>query len=602
MLRAIGAGKQNFGSSLKLSSALLSLTVGLAAPGVAQAQVLPRPPAPTREEVTRPDVQQVQPPASQLTVEGGIERAPCALDNPEYANIRFTLRDVQFDGLKEVSPETLRGSYSSLVGQEHPVSVICEIRDRAATMLRQAGYIAAVEVPEQRIAEGTVQFKVLMAKLVEVRVRGDAGGAERVIAGYLNKLTEQPVFNREDAERYLLLASDLPGYNVRLTLRPAGTAPGEVIGDVAVVRMRAFVDTNIQNLGSRELGRWGGLVRGQLYGLTGLGDRTTASFFTTADLDEQQTLQVGHDFRLGPQGLTLSGNFTYAWARPDTDDEGDIDARTLFATVEAGYPFVRRQSHTLRGSLGMDIINQDVELDDIDLTRDRLRVLFARLNGEAQSMDFSRAGSSILEPVWRVNGTLELRRGLDIFGATDHCGSILQCLDGDHAPPSRIEADGSATVIRGSVYGEFRPISKVTFALGVRGQYADDPLLSFEEFSAGNYTVGRGYDPGTLLGDRGLGVQAEIRYGSLIATSAKKLAAEGYAFVDHAEISNKDNLFVVDQPNNLTSVGGGIRANYDRFHIDAAVAFPLERAGLLTHKPDPRFLLSLTTRFLPWSY
>ena len=32
--------------------------------------------------------------------------------------------------------------------------MICEIRDRAATILREAGYIAAVEVPEQRIADG----------------------------------------------------------------------------------------------------------------------------------------------------------------------------------------------------------------------------------------------------------------------------------------------------------------------------------------------------------------------------------------------------------------------------------------------------------------
>ena len=55
-----------------------------------------------------------------------------------------------------------------------------------------------------------------------MRVRGNAGRAERTIAGYLNKLTEQEVFNRYDAERYLLLAGDLPGYHVRLALRSAG--------------------------------------------------------------------------------------------------------------------------------------------------------------------------------------------------------------------------------------------------------------------------------------------------------------------------------------------------------------------------------------------
>ena len=71
-----------------------------------------------------------------------------------------------------------------------------------------------------------------MARLVGLRVRGDAGRAERIIARYLNKLTEQEVFNRYEAERYLLLAGDLPGYNVRLALRSAGAARGEVIGEV----------------------------------------------------------------------------------------------------------------------------------------------------------------------------------------------------------------------------------------------------------------------------------------------------------------------------------------------------------------------------------
>ena len=195
-----------------------------------------------------------------------------------------------------------------MVGREQPVSVICDIRDRAATELRRAGYIASVEVPEQRIADGTVRFRVLMAKLVQVRVRGNATGAERTIAGYLNRLTGQQVFNRFEAERYLLLASDIPGYQVRLTLRPAGAVPGEVIGDVAVLRTAAYVDANIQNYGSHELGRWGGLLRGQVYGLTGLGDRTTLGVFTTSDFEEQQTLTFGHDFRLGSEGLAVAGN------------------------------------------------------------------------------------------------------------------------------------------------------------------------------------------------------------------------------------------------------------------------------------------------------
>lgn len=583
------------------------LAATLLTAGAAHAQTAPQPPplAPTREEIERTEPAPPPEQRSRLEVEGGIERAPCALDKPEYQNIRFTLKNVEFEGLRGLAPEALRAAYAELLGQEHNVSVICEVRDRAATMLRQAGYIASVDVPEQRIADGTVRFKVLMAKLVGIRVRGDAGRAERTIAGYLERLQDQEVFNRYDAERYLLLASDLPGYNVRLALRPAGTAPGEVVGEVTVVRMRGAVDFNIQNYGSRALGRWGGLVRAQLFGLTGLGDRTTAAFFTTSDFKEQQTLQLGHDFRLGSEGLTVSGSLTYAWARPDLDDDAtEVDARTLLATAEVSYPFLRRQSQTVRGALGMDFVNQDVELNDIRLTRDRLRVAFARLTADAISLDFTRPGTSLAEPVWRATGALELRQGLDIFGATEGCvPDVAACLAPGAVLPSRFEGKGTGTLVRASIYGEYRPQRKVTFALGIQSQYSDEPLLSFEEFSAGNYTAGRGYDPGSLLGDRGVGMQAELRFGSVVPKTPSSLAAEGYIFFDHARVRNEDRLFVDDSSRRLSSVGGGVRATYgDKFRIDLALAIPLTRVGLLDERPDPRVLLSFTTRLWPWSF
>jgi hemolysin activation/secretion protein len=590
---------------------LLLCCAALAAPAGVAGQTVPPPPPinpppipPTREEITRPTPAPPVTRAPRLEVEGGVERAPCALDSPEYQNIRFTPREVQFDGLKGLAPAHLTSAYAPFIGRDQSISVVCEIRDRAATILRDAGYIAAVQVPEQRISDGVVHFQVVMAHLSQVRVRGDATGAERLIAGYLGELTKQPVFNRYQAERYLLLASDIPGYTVRLTLRPAGTTPGEVIGDVAVQRIAAYADSNIQNFGSRELGRWGGLLRGQLFGLTGLGDRTVFSVFSTSDFHEQQTVQLGHDFRLDSEGLSVSGLFTYAWARPAiAGDDDDIDARTLFGTLEVAYPFVRRQAFNVRGSVGMDYVNQSVDLDDIDLTRDRLRVAFARVGVDLVDTSFSNPGFSLAEPMWRLTSLFELRQGLHILNATHDCGPTGErCLGTGDVPPSRIEGRSNATVLRFTTYGELRPAPKLTFALGLRAQYAWKPLLSFEEYSAGNYTVGRGYDPGALLGDRGYGTQAEIRFGSRIPLSADRPAFEGYAFWDHARVHNLDKLFVIDQSDHLNSVGGGARVNFDRFSLDTALAVPLTRVGFEDKKPGVRVLVSLSTRLWPWSY
>jgi len=545
---------------------------------------------PTREEIERPAA---QPPAAapRLKVEGDIERSACPLADPAYAGIKVTIADAVFNNLKGATPEELRPTYAAYLGTEQPVAVICEIRDAAATLLRRKGYLAAVQVPTQRIENGVVRFEVLYARVTAIRVRGDAGRAEELIASYLGRLTRDEIFNRRNAERYLLLARDLPGYEVRLSLRPAGTAPGDLIGEVTVLATPVEVDFNAQNYAARDTGRWGGQVRAQLNGLTGMGDRTSISLYSTADFDEQQVLQVAHDFRVGPEGLTLGGRFTYAWTDPDVGiptGTANLTARTLFASAEASYPFIRRQALTLRGAAGMDFVNQKVDFVG-PLSRDKLRVAYLRLDVDA--MDLSRLAA----PRWRLGGSLELRRGLAVFDATNGCGGIA-CPAGQTAP-SRLGGDPTATVIRFSGVMEYAWSPMLAVAVMPRVQYAFDPLLSFEEFSAGNYTIGRGYDPGTIIGDSGAGFQVEARTGRLSPFGAD-FALQPFAFIDAAWVWNRN---VPGDPQRLTSIGGGVRASFaNRFRLDVSLAVPTRRAGFQAEKGDPRLLISFTTRLFPW--
>jgi hemolysin activation/secretion protein len=558
----------------------------LLATSSALAQTTPAPVAPpTREEVSPPPAE--APRAARVAVEGGIERAPCPLDDPAYANVRVTVTSATFNGLKGVTPEELAPAYRAFLGQERPISVVCEIRDAAATLLRRKGYLAAVQVPVQKIDGGEVRFEVLYARLAAVRVRGDAGNAEALIASYLEPLTRQEVFNRIEAERYLLLVRDLPGYEVRLTLRPAGTGPGELVGDVVVVRTPFVLDLNVQNLAGRDTGIWGGQLRAQFFGLTGLGDRTSIAFYSTADFDEQQILQLAHDFRIGGEGLTLGARFNYAWTSPTIRNAAgqrlDIDARTLFANVEASYPFLRSQAANVRGAFGLDFVNQKVLFGGVPLNRDRLRVAYLRL--DADSMD--PALEAI--PAWRVAGSLELRQGLDVFDAS---------APGPRAvPQSRLFGDPTGTVFRFAGLAEFQLADNLAFSLAPRAQHGFDRLLSFEQFSGGNYTIGRGYAPGTLIGDSGVGFAAELKVNQWRPFKGREIALQPFAFVDSAWTWVKG---AAAQPDNLTSVGGGVRAGlFNRARLDMTLAVPTRAAGLQARRGDVRFLVSLTTRLLP---
>jgi len=544
--------------------------------------------APSREELTRI----TEPPAEPrptLNIVGGVERSPCPLADPRFADVRVTINDVVFNGLKGASAEEMRATWAPFAGSDQPVAVLCEIRDAAATLLRNKGYLAAVQVPTQRIENGVVRMETLFARVTTVRARGQTDGAEAKLAAYLGKLTDDEYFDRERAERYLLLARDLPGYNVQLTLRPAGTGPGDLIGEVAVLRRRYSLDATVQNLAADETGRWGGQLRAQLYGLTGLGDVTSLAFYSTPDFDEQKILQLAHSLRPGAEGLTVDGQFTYAWTRPDIDageNVPDLKARTLFWTIGARYPFVRSQSSNIWGGVGFDYVDQKVDFFG-PLTRDRVRVLWLR--GVFDAIDLRSR-----RPKWRADAMVEIRKGLDILDATDSCQGI--CAPGV-IPTSRIDGKPDALVVRAAASGQFALGRDLAIAISPRAQYAFDSLLSFEEITAGNYTIGRGYDPATISGDSGIGVQAELQGPRLMPVKGSSLTLQPYLFGDAIWVWNRNDGVGSDH---LTSAGGGVRAELnDRLRLDTSLAVPLEKAGFANNKGDIRLLVTLTGRLLP---
>jgi hemolysin activation/secretion protein len=523
----------------------------------------------------------------QLNISGGIERSPCPLADDRFKDIKVTIGAVDFHGLKGADASEMEPAWKPFAGAPQPIAVLCEVRDAAATILRNKGYLAAVQVPTQRIEDGKVRMEVLYARVTAIRARGDTRGAERKLEAYLNKLTEDEIFDRNKAERYLLLARDLPGYNVQLTLRPAGTGVGELIGEVSVTHQPYTVDLTLQNLAPHTTGPYGGQVRAQVFGLTGLGDVTTLSYYATSDFSQQHILQGSHEFRPGSEGLVLGAQVTHAWTKPDLGAAAGpvtLKARTLYAGIYARYPLVRTQAKNLYLTGGFDFLNQKVDLAGVGaLTRDRLRIAYARL-------DFDTIDLKHRSPRYRFGGSLEVRQGLNILDATPACAGACPI------QTSRPGGSASETVVRAQASLEYAA-GQIAIAVLPRAQYAFNPLLSFEQFSLGNYTVGRGFDPGTLSGDSGVGTSVEVRGPRYPLFGGGRAVTQPYVFGDVGW------TFLRGTPGSqrLTSAGAGLRTEIgSRYRLDGVVAVPIERAGLQTKRGDVRLLVTLTARLLPW--
>lgn len=555
---------------------------------------------PTREELqagappTEPAL--AAPRRHRLHVDDTVERSPCALDDPNYAHIKIRITKAVFDHLGPVPEAVVADSWQGYAGSEQPISVVCRIRDAAATTLRAMGYIAAVEVPVQRIANGEVRFEVLYARVTSIRVIGQPGRNADLLEAYLKRLANGAIFNRFSAERSVLLAQDIPGYDIHLMLKPSGTGAGNMIAEVRIDDTPVIVDFTASDLAAPSTGRVGGQLRATFNGLTGLGDRTTLSVYSTSEFREQQIYQIGHQFMMGASGLQLSGHVTYAVTRPDLGSAFPaVAAHTFYVNTEALYPLLRRQASTLHSAFGLDVVNQTVTFAGAQLSRDHLRVGYARLDFDALDMAGRGPDATAL---WRINATAEIRHGFGILGASVKCVTTSVTCGG--VP----DGDPQATVLRASANVDLHLWRWLDLSVAPKVQVASAPVFGFEQFSLGNYTVGRGFAPGAIVGDDGAAFSVEARGPALRLSANSRVTMQPYVFSDNGWAWRR-HMPGAPNPQELHSLGVGVRANFrNAAQLDVAVAVPVSNLpGPLqgqTVRPAPLFLASFSTTILPW--
>lgn len=577
--------------SLYLRCRFVLLASSMAVPGTALAQAVPNTTLPTREEVDPKDVPTQAPPSSvRIDSRGAVEAASCPLDG---SDIRINLAQVRFEGAADRALATeilaLLGNVPAADLGDQPISVVCRIRDRANMALRSAGYIASIQIPAQEIANNVLVLKVVTARITEIRVRGDVGRFRAALEPRLEAIKALDPLNERDVERLLLLAGDIPGLDVQLSLRPAGTAPGDVIGDLTVDTRAATLLFNIQNSGSKQLGREIASIRAELYGLTGLSDRTALTVSNSLQFKESHVVQLSHDMALGSRGIRLAVRGSVALSDPDIENL-DLRSRSLIGGFDLSVPLLRRVNSTIGAKGGFEFLDQRTKIKSgatsVPFNQDRLRIGFARLDG---SWLGRRADGG---ETWHVDSSVEIRQGFDIFGASKR--GIVQ----DGFSPSRFDGDAKATVIRGSLDAGVRFTPALSFNASAYGQWANRSLLNIEEFSLGNLTYGRGYDPGANGGDRVIALRAEPRI-RLPEFAGFRLELMG--FYDWVKLYNLDPG-TVETGRVLRSVGGGARLLLPgRIVLDVTYAKPLDRALVSDlQRPGNRLLVTLTTQLYPW--
>jgi len=180
------------------------------------------------------------------------------------------------------------------------------------------------------------------------------------------------------------------------------------------------------------------------------------------------------------------------------------------------YPVKRTRAESAVIEAGITIQSARVSILGAPFSHDDWRVA---------DIGVSYLRNGLLGSAWAAN--LDVAQGLPFWGASDSGSPQL----------SRAGARTDFTKLTAGIHVS-RPIQgPLSLALAAQGQYSRDTLLTGEQFAFGGSQLGRGYDPGALTGDSGLGGSIELRYDLAFAMSPIQ-ALQPYAFLDTAEVWN----------------------------------------------------------------
>jgi len=441
----------------------------------------------SREAGTRPDSTTISP------LPEGPSRAAAEASSATIFVSAFEVR-----GVTRFDSATLAATLAPFTGKVLDTAQIHAAADALMRLYRDAGFFAAtVYIPPQDIDNGLLRLDIYEGALeqdgIEIDNRGENIRSEVVGEILSHHLADQYPIHRDEYERALLIAEDLPGIHTGSLLYP-----GQQVG---TARLRTRIEdtprwagnVDVDNFGNVHTGRWR-LGTTLYWNSPGkVGDQAVARFVTAGRGSNYLYLTYLRPVSASGTRIGISAdvlNYRIDSIAGLGDAQGDASDIRLYLT----HPLIRSRHSNLhfRGQISHLVLNDSNDLD-VDAHR-TVDALILSVDGDE-------------DHDWWANGLTLYRAALTV-GQVDIRGN-----DVFH------QADEASTDIEGGFAHLNLLLSRLQHIAGpwtlfaqLRGQWASGNLDSSQKFYLGGPTSIAGYPVGEAGGDEGAEFHGEVRY------------------------------------------------------------------------------------------
>jgi hemolysin activation/secretion protein len=494
----------------------------------------------------------------------------------QMEEIKLILTKVTLSGAEVFDNAIFAPFYQEQVGTEISLADVYRIAEKITKHYRDAGYILSrALIPAQTIDGGEINVRIVEGFIDKVTVEGiekhlDGEKQSKLIHRYLKRLINVKPLHVADLERYLLLLNDLGGIKAKAIVRPSVKTPeaSELVVKSEYDAVGGKVSVN--NFNSKYQGPYQYKGRASAHSILGLGEQYDFYFIKGSSsypwTDSALSFrQLSMRFPIGTDGfgLKIEGKSGNSLAGEELEYL-DILSKSRAARLVVDYPLIRSRQQNLFIEAGLEARKTSTFQLGVLTANDAIRKAHLKM-----SYDFA-------DPLYGVSLiSVGYYQGLN-WGDVTEVGDLLS---------SREEADPRFSKFI-TEFSRFQGLPW-NFSLLFSGmwQHADEPLLSEEEMVVGGRKFGRGYDQGSISGDRGVASSIELRFNQKWMT---KEDYQLYTFFESGRIWNLDleNQGTNDETKGLDSSGFGIRASYQ--DLELLLEFANPQWGLPDEKGSPR--------------
>ncbi len=445
-------------------------------------------------------------------------------------------------------------------------------RDALQKVYQDKGYQSVVvELPQQQVKNGVIVLQVVEAKVGRLRVEGAKYNSPLDIREAVPALAEGSVPDFTAAQQQLTDLNKSPDRQVIPVLKP-GTLPQTVDVDLKV-------DDQSPAHGSIEVNN----------------DQSpdTSVLRTVASLSYSNLWQLGHvisgSFLLAPQHPQDAEVYSFSYLAPlqgtnwsllATVFHSNSNVASLGGTNVLGRGtsfglsaiYALPSTETYSHSVSVEIDHKHFEENDT-------------IAGETSS-----APLTYVPVTFSYNGQLNRKNSQTMLSASITTDIRGIGSDADAFDNKRFDATADF------IYGKFSVNHTQDFDHDIQlngrvsAQFANSPLVSSEQFSAGGINTVRGYLESEDTGDSGVISSVELRSPSLAKYVGGDVNEWRFlTFVDAAHLWLLSPLPEQTSSFNMISAGLGTRVQIFKYtSADLEMAFPL-KAGTFTRAYNPRF-------------